>query len=329
MNSPPGGDFAVDLSTEVARRERFDYWQDVICDVFVKLDARRLVAAEEFTGSLSSVRAGAVRVSRMRVSAHEVTRSARAIARSDTHSQLINMPLTGRCDVLMQDGRSAVLNAGDFALSDTSRPYRLRFRESFDMFVLHIPDQLLAGLVPRLPELTATAVRADGFTGSLLRPLLANIHAGAGADGSERALHLGAAAVDLVAASLAELCDQRGVSVARPPMPRSVHLMRAKRLIDQRLRSPDLTPTAIAAGCAISVRYLHALFQDEGTTVSRYVLDRRLALAARDLTDPRLAGHTIAELAARNGFKEAAHFTRTFTKRYGHSPREHRRLPSS
>lgn len=61
--------------------------------------------------------------------------------------------------------------------------------------------------------------------------------------------------------------------------------------------------------------------------MSRYILGRRLA--ARDLLDPRLADRTVAELAARNGFKDASHFTRAFTKRYGQSPREHRRAGRS
>ncbi|MBO0876446.1 MAG: hypothetical protein J2P19_23970 [Pseudonocardia sp.] len=208
----PRPDFSVDLSAQVPRHERFDYWQDVICDVFVKLDARRVGPADEFTGSLRSVRAGEVRLSRMRVSGHEVIRSTGGIARSDAHDHLINMPLDGRCDLLVQDGRTTMLNPGDFALSDTARPYRLRFRDPFDMFVLHVPDQLLAALVPGMRDLTATAVRADSPTGSLLRQLLTRIDTRAG-----------------------------------------------------------------------------------------------------------------SELAARNGFKDASHFTRVFTKRYGQSPRAHRR----
>jgi len=318
----PGGAFAVDLSTEVAPAERFDYWQDVICDVFVHLEARRLVPADQFTAALSTVTAGAIRLSRMRVSPHEVTRTTRSINRADQHYHLINMPLNGRCDLLVQDGRSTPLGPGDFALSDTARPYRLRFKQTFDMFVVHLPDELLDGLIPGLRNATATAVRAGDDIGGLLRPLLETIYRRAVREQESGQAHLGAAAVDLIAASLARLADK--VSTPGVATPRSVHRMRVRRYINERLSAPDLAPAGIAAANAISVRYLHTLFQEEGTSVSRYIRDRRLVASARDLVDPRLAGLAIAEVAARNGFKDASHFTRAFTKKYGHGPREHR-----
>lgn len=298
--------------------ERFDYWCDVICDVFVKLDARSLVEPDRFTASLSNTAAGAVTVSRMRVSAHEVTRTAKGIASADAHHHLINMPLSGQCDLLVQDGRSTRLGPGDFALSDTARPYRLRFDAAFDMFVLNVPDELLGSLLPNLRTATATAVRATDPTGALLRPVLETIHRLAASGAGQDLAHLGAASVDLVAAGLAE------VNQDPAPTSRTVHLLRVKRFISQQLRAPELDPPTIAAANAISVRYLHTLFAEEGTTVSRYILDRRLGNAARDLLDGRLAAHTIAEIAVRNGFVGPSHFTRTFTRKYGRTPREHR-----
>ena len=78
----------------------------------------------------------------------------------------------------------------------------------------------------------------------------------------------------------------------------------------------------------MSVRYLHALFQDEGTSISRYVMDCRLARAYQQLTDPAWAHLTVADVAGRLGFKDASHFTRVFKGRYGVSPREHRNCAS-
>ncbi len=39
--------------------------------------------------------------------------------------------------------------------------------------------------------------------------------------------------------------------------------------IDDRLADPELSPASIAAAHHISVRYLHRLFAQEGTTVAR------------------------------------------------------------
>lgn len=72
------------------------------------------------------------------------------------------------------------------------------------------------------------------------------------------------------------------------------------------------------------MNYLQALFHDDGTSVARYVMKRRLDRAHHDLTDPRLAHLPIADVAARLGFKRPSHFTHVFKTRFGVNPREHR-----
>jgi len=74
----------------------------------------------------------------------------------------------------------------------------------------------------------------------------------------------------------------------------------------------------------ISERHLHALFRDSGTSVTRYLMGRRLDRAHRDLTDPRQAHVSIADIASQVGFKCPKHFTKTFKAKFGVSPREHR-----
>jgi AraC-like DNA-binding protein len=94
--------------------------------------------------------------------------------------------------------------------------------------------------------------------------------------------------------------------------------------IDLHLREPDLGPERIAKAHFISTRYVHELFQPEGTTVSAWIRARRLEGARRDLADPELAGLTISALAARWGFSDPARFSRAFRAVYGCSPTEAR-----
>ena len=112
-------------------------------------------------------------------------------------------------------------------------------------------------------------------------------------------------------------------------LPRSVAradglLQRIKDHIDQHLREPDLGPERIAKAHFISTRYVHKLFQPEGTTVSAWIRSRRLEGARRDLADPEYAGLTISALAARWGFSDPARFSRAFRAVYGCSPTEAR-----
>ena len=51
-------------------------------------------------------------------------------------------------------------------------------------------------------------------------------------------------------------------------------------------------------------------------TFSEYVLDQRLALAYRLLSDPRCAGEKIASVAFAAGFGDVSYFYRAFRRRF-------------
>ena len=79
----------------------------------------------------------------------------------------------------------------------------------------------------------------------------------------------------------------------------------------------DLNPDKIASANGISTRYLHSLFKQSGTTVLRWVWERRLKAARSDLLDPSQATARISEIAFRRGFSDSAHFSRAFRNRFG------------
>jgi AraC-like DNA-binding protein len=116
------------------------------------------------------------------------------------------------------------------------------------------------------------------------------------------ALTLGAARDAAIAA------DDRGVRAAR--------LRALKHDIARNLQCGDVSVAAIAARHRVSPRYLRKLFESEGVTFSEYVLDQRLALAHRLLSDPRRAGEKIASVAFEAGFGDVSYFYRAFRRRY-------------
>jgi transcriptional regulator GlxA family with amidase domain len=73
----------------------------------------------------------------------------------------------------------------------------------------------------------------------------------------------------------------------------------------------------------ISLRYLYLLFGDESTSVSRWIMERRLEHCRRQLVCSHRS-FTITEVALRWGFNDPAHFSRAFKKRCGVSPRAYR-----
>ena len=103
------------------------------------------------------------------------------------------------------------------------------------------------------------------------------------------------------------------------------HRARIINYIEANLGDPDLRPMRIAEACHMTTRNLHHLFSDEGETVARYILRRRLEECSRALADASQRGRTVTEIAFNCGFNCPTHFGRAFRARYGLTPRDYRR----
>jgi AraC-like DNA-binding protein len=282
---------ALELTTsDVSAPERFAYWRELICDVFVGLDAER--PGPGFTGSMRTSPAGPLRRTRVRSVAQHVVRSPRQIDRGRGEDVLISVQRSGR-GLVRQDGREALLAPGELALYDASRPYTLTFDGPFTQEVFQLPRVLLAERLGPLDGLTASRVSAPA---GLL-----------GAGGEE--------ALDLIAVALGSRLD-------RAATPGQAHRRAIRMHVERRLGDPSLTPASIAAAHALSLRYVHRLWAGESPeTLGRHILRRRLERCRMDLADPR---RTVTEVAFRWGFRSLAHFSRAYRAHFGVSPSEDR-----
>ncbi len=101
-------------------------------------------------------------------------------------------------------------------------------------------------------------------------------------------------------------------------------VIRSRKQIEINIRHPQLSPALIARHHHISERYQRMLFASTGTTVSRYILEQRLALCREALENKSLRDYSITQIAFSYGFNDAAHFSRKFKERYGAPPKEYR-----
>ncbi|MFF1633862.1 helix-turn-helix transcriptional regulator [Leifsonia sp. NPDC058248] len=86
-----------------------------------------------------------------------------------------------------------------------------------------------------------------------------------------------------------------------------------------------LSPARIAHAHGISVRYLYLILARESLSLGDWIREQRAQCAARLLMDSPY-DLSIADIAHRTGYADQAHFSRSFRRWYGTSPREWRRM---
>ncbi|PLC11595.1 hypothetical protein AUQ48_04225 [Kocuria flava] len=294
-------------------------WSRLTSRSFVPLSCTTS-AARTFRAGLVGREAGNLHVSHLRFAPHAVERVPAGPADTGGGRFKVNLQLEGRC-VVEQDGRRSVLTPGDLTLYDTSEPYRLEFPEESRLLVLMFDHHVLDLPPAAVAQLRACRLGPEGGVHDMVASFLASMADHMDALTGMNAQRLGNSALDLLTTSFnLELDDQ--VAVSRHEKDRlraAVH-----DWVEANLASPDLGPATIARAHFVSVRRLHQLFRDEGTTVSAWIRTRRLERCRRVLEDPASAAVPVARVGARWGFPDGAHFSRVFKAAYGVSPSQAR-----
>lgn len=304
------------VATNVARD--ISQFRSAVSESFVPLQVTSPLA-DSFRGMIKAASIDEVHVTDVRAMEHVVERTPELIARSDRAYFKLSLMLSGT-GLLIQDDREAVLQPGDLAVYDTNRPYSLVFGADFRTMVVMFPKHLV-GLPPEMmAQLTAVRISGHEGLGAVIVPYLTqlagNLEHLSGATGAR----LTQSAMDLVTTLFTHELDLDTTSND----PHRALMQRIHAHIDRNLASADLSPTSIAAAHFISTRHLHGLFQEQGTSVSTWIRIRRLERCRRDLVNPLFADRPVSAIAARWGFVDAAHFSRTFKAAYEISPSEFR-----
>jgi AraC-like DNA-binding protein len=311
----------VHSTTAVHPRDRLSYWIEVITKTYAR-HSFRTSAGASFKGGLEAGLLADLGVATIDCDPRELTRSASDIARDDREEFLVYLQTAGTT-IWDQDGRQAVCTEGSFVLVDKRRPSLLIAPSRTRAVVLAIPRAALAARLGHAAELTARTMGpckaltrlAAGFLG-MLPGCVDRLDGPAASQLAEHTL-------DLLALAFSHETQTGVVALSSS---RATALVRLKAAIDARHTDSDLTPSTAAAAAGMSVRYANALLAEEGTSLERFILARRLERCRRALEDPSLEHRTIGEIAYGWGFSDLSHFGRRFKDRYGVPPSDYRRL---
>ena len=189
------------------------------------------------------------------------------------------------------------------------------------MMVMMFPRDALSLPADYVGQLAAVRMAGSaglsGMVGQFIRQLSENLEVLGGPSGSRLATN----ALDLVSTMLHAEMD---ISPDRMK-PQALLAVSVREYIEANLSDPLLSPASVAAAHFISTRHLHNVFHESGTTVASWIRTQRLEGARRELRDPLHGGKSVSAVAARWGFLDAAHFSRTFRDAFGVSPSDWRR----
>ena len=245
---------------------------------------------------------GPLRLVELVTPAGECFRPARAVRASDEAWWQIDLMMRGR--VRVEHGRDdVVLGPADLVLIDPARPVRYASTASTHVTML-VPRHSLRG-ADRFAGVRIPGDRGPAALVASLARDMTRSFTGFRADEGERSA---AAVIELISVAL-------GSSLGAPS---SDPVLRDRILgyIEARLADRDLTPAKVAAAHHLSVRRLHKLFEDEPLTVAALIRRRRLDRCHADLAG---GGRTVASVAGRWGFADAAHFSRLFKATFGYT----------
>lgn len=221
-------------------------------------------------------------------------------------------------EMVREGDREITLTPGNIAIWDGLQPTDIEIVKPFHKRTLLFPRGRVLAVCPRLGELRSLpSLDKSGPARLLVRYMnalaleLPQLGAAAAVSAANVALELLRAAVE------PELPTGRAAE-------RAALRAEIRRYVRTHLQDSDLGPTTIARAFAMSVRALHALFEDGDESVAVMVRNERLQRCLEDLQ--RRNGGSVTDIAFRWGFCDAAHFSRVFKRKFGVTPSEVRHL---
>lgn len=305
----------------IAPRERHDWLREVICREYTHVEITS-PAHGDLSQELIIYPWGNLQLSTVQSSAISLQRSLREPHLNSQDAYFVVMLLSG-AGLLEQNGREVLLQPGDITLYDATRPHRVHcFGELTKMIYLSIPRTVFRDRIAGIDRCTALRIPGTQGIGFVAANFLRSSVTHADQLLDHEFFTLSDHALDLLTLAITSVCPVDS-NLSRS---RSVSINGIKTFIEQNLRDIGLDTSLITRHAGLSARYINNLFEDEGTSLMRYVWKRRLENCRKDMQNPVYAGHRLSDIAFRWGFNDAAHFSRAFKQQFGCSPREFRRI---
>lgn len=301
--------------------EAFGVFRDGIQKSFMPWTAD-LTSIENFYARIETSALDQATVSRIEVSPHVTGRTAVDIQRSN--AELVHLLFQLRGDIVVEQGGNAVtVRSGELSVFRSDVPIKITQQAGclHGALIIGFPRALVAQTLKDERQYTNIAVRRDRRSDPLFAT--ARYLQDQFLSCSEAELNaLATACLTLLPTAIGACSDDGRDNVGR----HTSNLLFAKLAQEVRdeLSNSRLTPQLAADRCGISVRYVHKIFAERGTTFGEFVRNSRLEKICEALSGKSCREENIQELATRWGFEELSTFNRAFKKRLNCTPSQFR-----
>ncbi|WP_414463747.1 AraC family transcriptional regulator [Hyphomicrobium sp. DY-1] len=296
-----------------SKAEAFSLFRETICTAFMPWTPE--FYGRDFAGRVESVALANGAIGRVRMSPIVAIKTKSNISQSPIDCIHGNLIISGELKVDQGD-TSNIAKRGDLVLYESFSPVTLTERPDApcDNLAFIIPTSAFPKAQDVDHKFSNVLIPSEKLVGPLAGCLTMLAQTLCTAPAEELAA-LFQACISLLPMSVGFIeCDRQ------PNIPKNYLLARLLDYIDHNLSDPELSPPHVAEQFGISVRYLHKLFVQFGTTFSAHVTTERLKRIKWDLEVSSGRRPSISALAYRWGFNDLSTFHRAFKKQFGCTP---------
>jgi AraC-like DNA-binding protein len=301
-------------------QDKFEYWQDIVNDHFVKLTCRSNLSQmpSEFNAELNYNKLVCIDLLEVNASGQSVTRGPKRFSEDDY--LLLTLQKKGAMEIT-QDERRTVLLPGDIGIYDSRRPYFINLKDEFQMQTLKIPFDVIDMRNFKTSQITAIKIDSNSAINFIFSNLLSNLFV----MGSPKDYIEEKRIYDCFNFSLNEFLSFHSNDKADNVINESdINLYKIKDYINSNLSHSSISVDSICKELGISRSSLYRSFSSESSNISSYIWSQRTHKFKSLLNNSDYKNKTITELAFMVGFSSSSHASILFKKHFGMTPSQYR-----